>query len=247
MVTFFFYCQCLIKNTMPDSVSMSFTDTEIQTVHCVQVSISAPLLLFLFLLLLLHLQPVKSNSRLRLPVRCLLWQEDSGSIKMKVSQAQHHGWWFRNNVQILYSECQTITYSLADWQLKTKMDWNNSALARKVNTLKQCLQFKVHKMVNNTVRSVIFTLTLLQWSTFLPLLIITFQSVLPVHLVLDLFVLQNCCCRHFHSIFFFLSRPSGSSILAACPDYIPIWAFCWVSLLWELFHPAWGWGTDSAA
>lgn len=120
---------------------------------------------------------------------------------MQVSQAQHHRW-FRNKVLILYSECHKITYSLADWQLKTKMDWNNSTLAGKVNTLKQRLQFKVHEMVNNTVRSVIFPLTLLQWSNFLPLLIITFQSVLPVHLVLDLFVLRNCCCRHFRSIFF---------------------------------------------
>lgn len=76
----FFYCQYLIKNTIPDSVSTSFTDIEIQTVHCIQVSISASLLLFLFLLLLL-LQPVKSNSRLSLPFECLLWQEDSGSIK----------------------------------------------------------------------------------------------------------------------------------------------------------------------
>lgn len=246
---------------------MFFTDTEIQTVHCVQVSIGAPLLLFLFLLLLLHLQPVKANSRLRLPVQCLLWQEGSGSIKMQVIQAQHHSWWFRNKVQILYSECQTMTYSLADWHLKTKMDWNNSTLAGKVNSLKQCLQFKVHKVVNNTVRSVFSPLTLLQWSTFLPLRIIPLQSVLPVHLVLDLFVLQNCCCRHFRSIYSSCPDPQGSPSLQHTPT-TSLFEFCIlhhaqtppeglccapqahslrVSLLWELFHSAWGWGTDSAA
>lgn len=194
MVTFFLL-SISPKNTMPDTVSTSFTDTEIQTVHCVQVSIGAPLLLFLFLLLL------------------------------QVSQSQHHSWWFRNKVQILYGECQTMTYSLADWQLKTKMDWNNSTLAGKVNSLKQRLQFKVHEMVNNTERSVFSPLTLLQWSTFSPLLIITFQSLLPVHLVLDLFVLQDCCCRHFHSICCSCPDPQGAPSLQHAPT-TSLFEFC---------------------
>lgn len=139
---------------------------------------------------------------------------------MQVSQAQHHSWWFRKKVQILSSKCQTMTYSLADWQLKTKMDWSNSTLAGKVNSLKRHLQFNVHEMV-----SVFSPLTLLQWSTFSPLLIITLQSVLPVHLVLDLFVLQNCCCRHFRSIRCSCPDPQGSPSLQHAPT-TSLFEFC---------------------
>lgn len=154
-----------------------------------------------------------------------------------------------------------MTDSLADWQLKTRKDWGNSSLTWKINWLKQCLQFKAHKLVNDTTWRV--------FSHYAPsALLLTFQSAPscpfgagPLHLP-ELTLLQH---------FWFLSRPSGSSVLASYPPLHPCLtsAFCsmlrtqtWGSLLcpppprptargfWlvtEVCHPAWGWGDGSTA